>query len=257
MPTLRVPRRLLLPRGCDVRQTARTFSQARRQDRPGGLDERPADRGVAQTTSDEQTRQKIDWPDFCRYRAANAAQQAKGAPHVVFLGDSITDNWIFGDPLLFSGGVIDRGISGQTSAQILLRFYPDVDALHPSVVHIMAGTNDVLQNLAPTTDDDVINNFKAKLDLAALHHIKVVIASILPISIRSWQPNLKPSRRVIRLNEWLRRLAATRGATFVDYYDVLKNADGGLRANLSNDGVHPNRAGYAVMRLMWSDFFDR
>lgn len=203
---------------------------------------------IVEVTRQEQARQKIDWPALCRYRADNAAQQAKGAPRVVFLGDSITDNWIYGDPSLFSDKVIDRGISGQTSAQMLLRFYPDVVALHPSVVHIMAGANDILQDLAPTTDDDIVNNFSAMLDLAQVHHIKVMIASILPISVRSWQPNLRPAPRVIRLNQRLKALAAARGAIFVDYYAVLKDADGGLRADLGNDGVHPNRAGYAVMR---------
>jgi len=203
---------------------------------------------IAQTTKQEQARKQSDWSGLCRYRAENAALRGKPAPRVVFLGDSITENWRYGDPGLFSDEIIDRGISGQTSSQILLRFYPDAIALHPAVVHIMAGTNDVLQYTGPIGDDDIVNNITAMIDLAQINHIKVVLASILPISVRSWQPNLKPAARLGRLNERLRALAAARRVLFVDYGATLKDADGGLRADLGNDGVHPNRAGYTAMR---------
>ncbi|KMS51675.1 hypothetical protein V474_03325 [Novosphingobium barchaimii LL02] len=202
---------------------------------------------IAQVSEKEKQRQKIDWAGLCRYRAANAEQRGKDAPDVVFLGDSITDNWIYGDPSLFSAKVLDRGISGQTSAQILLRFQADVIRLRPGTVHIMAGTNDILQDLGPTSDDAIIDNFVAMLDLAQVHKINVVIASILPISERSWQPQLKPGPRVVRLNQRLKALALSRKAKFLDYYSVLKDADGRLRTDLGNDGVHPNRTGYAAM----------
>ena len=207
---------------------------------------------IGQMTRQTQDATKRDFAGLCRYRAANAARPAGPAPSVVFLGDSITDNWIYGDPSFFSDRVIDRGISGQTSAQILLRFYADVVALHPAVVHILAGTNDVLQDLPANTDDDIINNFNAMMDLAKVHHIKVVIASILPISVRPWQPALAPASRVARLNQRLKDLASLRGATFVDYHRALVDGAGGLRAEFGNDGVHPNRAGYAVMRALAS-----
>lgn len=205
---------------------------------------------VADMTRQEQVRKQTDWSGLCRYRAANLEQQAKGAPQVVFLGDSITENWIYADPALFTDQVIDRGISGQTSSQILLRFYPDVVALRPQVVHIMAGTNDILQNTGPVEDDDIVNNISAMIDIAQVNHINVVLASILPISVRSWQPDLKPAQRLIQLNARLKSLAAARGVLFIDYFTVLKDSAGGLDADLGNDGVHPNRAGYALMKPM-------
>jgi lysophospholipase L1-like esterase len=205
---------------------------------------------VVDMTRQEQVRKQTDWSGLCRYRAANASQQSKGAPQVVFLGDSITENWIFADPALFTDKVVDRGISGQTSSQILLRFYPDVVALRPRVVHIMAGTNDILQNTGPVGADDIVNNISAMLDIAQVNHIKVVLASILPISVRSWQPDLKPAQRLIQLNARLKALAAARGVFFIDYFTALKDSADGLNADLGNDGVHPNRAGYALMKPM-------
>ena len=196
----------------------------------------------------EQARLKLDWSGLCRYREANTAQLATGAPDVVFLGDSITEYWLHGDPSLFSARVIDRGISGQTTSQILLRLYPDVIALRPKVVHIMAGTNDVLQSLGSIRDDDIVNNISAMIDLAKANQVKVVLASILPISARPGRPDPNPAPRVIRLNERLRSLAQLRRVAFIDYYAVLKDAENGLSAALANDGVHPNRAGYAAMR---------
>jgi lysophospholipase L1-like esterase len=205
---------------------------------------------IAQMTSQEQARKQLDWANLCRYRGANAAQRTKAATRVVFLGDSITENWRYGDPGLFSDEIIDRGISGQTSAQMLLRFYPDVVALRPSVVHLMAGTNDVLQNTV--ADDDIVNNITAMIDIAQINHVKVILASILPISVRPWQPDLLPAARLRVLNERLRALASARRALFVDYRPSVKDVDDGLRTDLSNDGVHPNRAGYAAMRPLAS-----
>jgi lysophospholipase L1-like esterase len=203
---------------------------------------------ISQMTKQEQVRKQMDWSGLCRYREENAAQRAKAVPRVVFLGDSITENWRYADAGLFSDQIIDRGISGQTSSQILLRFYPDVVALRPSVVHVMAGTNDILQNTGPISDDDIVNNISAMIDIAQANQIRVVLASIPPISVRTWQPDLRPAARLRRLNERLRALANARGAVFVDYGPLLKGSDDGLRVDLGNDGVHPNRAGYAVMQ---------
>lgn len=203
---------------------------------------------VGKVMQQEQVRRQRDWSGLCRYRTANAAIMTAHAPDVVFLGDSITENWGYADPGLFTDKVVDRGISGQTSSQILLRFYPDVIALRPKVVHIMAGTNDILHDAGPVGDDDIINNIRAMIDLAHANRIRVVLASIPPISVRSWQPALKPAPRLIGLNQRLKALAAARGIGFVDYFTALKDPDNGLRAALGNDGVHPNRAGYAAMR---------
>lgn len=203
---------------------------------------------IGEMTKREQARKQSDWSGLCRYREANAAQRAKGALQVVFLGDSITENWVYADPALFTDKALDRGIGGQTSSQILLRFYPDVVALHPKVVHILAGTNDILQNIGPVGDDDIVNNISAMIDIAQFNHIKVVLGSILPISVRTWQPDLKPAPRLLQLNERLKVLAAARKVVFIDYFAALKDANNELNADFGNDGVHPNRAGYALMK---------
>ena len=192
-----------------------------------------------------------DWANLCRYRAADevANQAAAGAPRpqVVYLGDSITENWQLADPGLFSASVLDRGISGQTSPQILLRFYQDVISLNPRVLHLMAGTNDIAGNTGPSAPGDFEHNISAMLDLAAAHHIRVVLAAIPPSRSLGWS-GIDPRAQIARLNEWLAAEAKRRHLVFVDYGSVLAAADGGMDEAWSNDGVHPNRAGYARMR---------
>lgn len=194
----------------------------------------------------QEERARTDWANLCRYRSANAA--LKHSPKVVLMGDSITELWERGDPSVFSDEVIGRGISGQTSPQMLLRFFQDVIALHPQIVHIMAGTNDIAGNTGPSTEQDVKNNIIAMVELARAHHIRVVLASILPASAFPWNPSLKPASTIVEMNQWLRSYALESGNQYVDYYHMLADAKGGFRAELSNDGVHPNRDGYAAMR---------
>ena len=185
-----------------------------------------------------------DWPNLCKYRSANAALTTP--TKVVFIGDSITESWVTADPQLFTDGVIGRGISGQTSPQIL-RFFQDVIELRPRVVHIMAGTNDVAGNTGPTTEQAFENNIAAMVDLARAHHIQVALASILPASSFSWKPGFKPAATIKQLNSWLRSYARKSHIRYVDYYSVLTDTEGGFKARLSDDGVHPNRDGYAAM----------
>ena len=193
----------------------------------------------------------LDWANLCRYRVANEAaiEAAKGAlrPQVVYLGDSITENWQLADPGLFSASVLDRGISGQTSPQILLRFYQDVVSLNPRVLHLMAGTNDIAGNTGPSAPGDFEHNISAMLDLAAAHQIRVVLAAIPPSRNLGWS-GIDPRAQIARLNAWLAAEAKRRGLVYVDYAGVLATADGGMDEAWSNDGVHPNRAGYARMR---------
>lgn len=187
-----------------------------------------------------------DWPYLCRYRDENAAIQRSGVrPQVVFLGDSITEFWRQAQPDMFGDKVVDRGISGQTTPQILLRFYADVVALHPRAVHIMAGTNDIAGNTGPTSDDQIFDNIRAMLDIAAANHIKVVLASITPAAAGD---AAHPASRILALNARLRQLARERGAIFVDYHTPMSDERGGIRPALANDGLHPNREGYAAMR---------
>ncbi len=194
-------------------------------------------------------RQAKDWPWLCRYAAENAAVLASGIrPEAVFIGDSITENWKLGDPSLFSATVLDRGIGGQTTPQILLRFYQDVVTLHPRAVHIMAGTNDISGNTGAVTDTAIVDNIRAMIDIAKANGIRVVLASITPSKEFIARPGVDPSPRIAEVNRRLKQLAAQQRITFVDYFPLLADREGGLAAALGNDGLHPNRDGYAVMR---------
>jgi lysophospholipase L1-like esterase len=188
-----------------------------------------------------------DFADLCRYKSDNAALNG-AQPTAVFMGDSITEAWGVGDASLFTHGVVDRGISGQTSPQMLGRFYQDVVALRPKVVHIMAGTNDVAGNTGPSSPDDFKNNIRAMVDLASAHHIQVILASILPAEGFPWRPDIQPVEQIRQLNAWLRQLAEQRKLIYADYYASLATPSGAFRPELSNDGVHPNSDGYAAMR---------
>lgn len=194
-------------------------------------------------------RQAKDWANLCRYAAENAAVQAGGIrPRVVFLGDSITENWKLGDPSLFSAASQNRGIGGQTTPQILLRFYQDVVALRPRAVHIMAGVNDIMGNTGPTSDVAIVNNIRAMIDIAKANNIRVVLAGIAPSKAFIARPDFDLSPRIAAVNSQLVRLAAERRVTWVDYAPSLGDGQGGLKDTLGNDGLHPNRDGYAAMR---------
>jgi lysophospholipase L1-like esterase len=202
---------------------------------------------AAGLAKDDEARIKNDWADLCRYRVANDALTGRSVK-VVFLGDSITELWRAADPDMFTGGIEDRGISGQTSGQLLLRFYPDVVALHPSAVHIMVGTNDVAGNNGPNRPEDLKNNIRAMVDIAKAHKIAVVLASIPPASTFSWKKDLRPAPQIKALNTWLAEFARQEGLTYVDYYAVLVGPDGGMKEGKSRDGVHPLVSGYALMK---------
>jgi lysophospholipase L1-like esterase len=190
-----------------------------------------------------------DWAGLCRFRDANAQVIATKAPvRVVFMGDSITENWLAADPKLFEHGVVNRGISGQTTAQMLVRFRADVVALNPKVVHIMAGTNDVAGNTGPTSPEDFQNNIMAMAEIARANGIGVVLAAIPPTASFNWQPKLKPVPTIQALNAWLKAYAGRQKMTYIDYYALLTGPQGEFPAALSNDGVHPNSAGYGLMR---------
>ena len=205
--------------------------------------------GFAEMEKTNRERAATDWPGLCRYRAANTAM-TPGSAKVVFIGDSITENWLMADPGLFSGSVVNRGIGAQTSAQMLLRFRADVVALRPAVVHILAGTNDVAGNNGPVSPRDFQNNMESMVEIAKANGIRVVIGSIPPAAAFSWQPAMRPAPRIAALNAWLRDYATRKGLVYVDYHAALSGPGGELRSALGNDGVHPNRDGYAVMRRL-------
>jgi lysophospholipase L1-like esterase len=190
-----------------------------------------------------------DWAWQCRYRAENAQVDPAHPPQVVFMGDSITENWVSLDPGLFGPVRLGRGISGQTSPQMLVRFWQDVVALHPRIVHIMAGTNDIAGNTGPTTPEAYKNAVQAMILLAKANGIVVILGSIPPADRFGWSPQLRPAPWIDELNAWLRNYAETEDLVFyADYHAVLTGPNGELRPEFSADGVHPNAAGYAVMR---------
>lgn len=191
-----------------------------------------------------------DWAQLCRYGAGNRAlgPPAVGEQRIVFMGDSITEFWKLGDPALFSAGVIDRGISGQTTGQMLVRFRQDVIDLRPVAVHLMAGTNDIAGNSGPTTLATVQGNIQSMVEMAEAHGITVILASIPPAADFPWRPGLQPARTIETLNAWLQGYAEGKGIRYVDYHAVLADGSGGLQKALANDGVHPNRDGYALMK---------
>ena len=198
-----------------------------------------------------------DWPLLSRYREANRAvpPPSPSEPRVVFMGDSITDMWQqprFGG--FFPGKpYLDRGISGQTTPQMLLRFRQDVMALQPKAVVILAGTNDIAGNTGPMTNEEIQGHLASMSDLARAHDIKVVPASILPTSDHHVAPNatpqttLRPMARITAINAWIKDYAAANGHVYLDYFSAMTDANGLLRSELSADDLHPNIEGYAVM----------
>lgn len=198
-----------------------------------------------------------DWPQLARYREANRAlaAPAAGETRVVFMGDSITDAWQqprFGG--FFPGkAYVDRGISGQTTPQMLVRFRPDVIDLQPKAVVILAGTNDIAGNTGPMTDEDIERNLESMVDLARAHGIRVVLSSITPTSAYHTpergipQSTLSPLSRIRAINAWMRNYASANGHVYVDYFSAMVDGSGMMKADLTADDLHPNAAGYAIM----------
>jgi lysophospholipase L1-like esterase len=191
-----------------------------------------------------------DWPNLKRYQVANASVgvPAAGENRVVFYGDSITDAWINVVPEFFQGKpYLDRGISGQTTPQMLVRFRQDVIDLSPKVVVILAGTNDIAGNTGPSTPEMIQDNFKSMVEIAKANGIQPVLASILPASDYKWKPGMEPGPKIASFNLWLKSYADKNGLVYLDYYSPMVDDKLGLPASLSGDGVHPNKAGYAIM----------
>jgi len=200
-----------------------------------------------------------DWPNIARYHEANAYVQAptKDEKRVVFMGDSITDAWVRPEYGGFFPGkpYIDRGISGQTTPQMLIRFRPDVIALQPKVVVILAGTNDIAGNTGPMTLEQIEANLASMNELAHANKIKVVLASVLPVSNYGHDRDCKtidvrdrrPPEKILELNKWIKSYAAAHGDIYLDYFSATVDDHGLFKADLSEDGLHPNAKGYAVM----------
>jgi lysophospholipase L1-like esterase len=193
-----------------------------------------------------------DFGELARYRAADAAlgPPAAGENRVVFIGDSITDYWKLAD--YFPGKpYLNRGIDGQTTPQMLVRFRQDVIDLHPKVLVVLAGTNDIAGVTGPTRNEDIEANYASMAELARMHHIRVVFSSLLPVNNYTEDAKesfaLRPRERILALNTWLKDYCAKNRLVYLDYFSALVDNKGMLNRDLSDEGLHPNASGYKIM----------
>lgn len=192
-----------------------------------------------------------DWAGLRRYREANATLFLRSRRYrsVVFMGDSITDAWPRRSERFFDQTrYVGRGISGQTTPQMLVRFHQDVIELEPDVVVINAGTNDIAGNTGPSTIEMITANLKGMAQLADAAGIKVVFASITPAYDYPWSPGKEPAPKVAAVNQWMKGYCEGHGCTYADYHSAMSDDKGEMREGLSTDGIHPNAAGYAIMQ---------
>lgn len=190
-----------------------------------------------------------DWSGMSVYRDANlsARLQKTNGERVIFFGDSITQSWEL-DRYFPSAGYINRGIGGQTTAQMLLRFRQDVVALNPQIVVILAGTNDIAENLGPTSLEEIENNLMSMVDIAEANGVRVILSSILPVGQYPWRKEIQPVEKIAALNSWMAGYSSGRGLVYIDYFSAMQDDKHWMKNELSSDGVHPNLAGYVVMK---------
>lgn len=196
--------------------------------------------------------QQNDWAQFGRYAEANKSVETP--TRVVFMGNSITDGWWNTDSLFFKNNrYIGRGIGGQTTAQMLVRFRADVIDLQPKAVVILAGTNDIAQNNGYIAPENILGNIISMAELAKANNIDVVLCSILPAYEYGWRKGLEPAGKIIALNKMIKEYADRHNLTYVDYHSALKDARNGLPEKYSKDGVHPTMDGYKIMERLISE----
>ena len=201
-----------------------------------------------------------DWPNLNRFRAENAllGTPEKSEKRIVFMGNSITQGWIEKRPEFFSKNpYINRGISGQTTPQMLIRFRQDEIALQPKVVVILAGTNDIAGNTGPSTLEMIEDNLASMAELANANEIRVVLSSVLPAYDYPWKTGMEPAEKIVTLNAWIKSYCEKRGFTYLDYFTPLADDRHGMKAELTYDGVHANVAGYKVMEPLVQDAIKR
>ncbi|MDC1394240.1 GDSL-type esterase/lipase family protein [Flavobacteriaceae bacterium] len=191
-----------------------------------------------------------DWANVARFKAENELVIKNKAPvKMVFMGNSITEGWKLFDPNFFnSTDYVNRGIGGQTTPQMLIRFKQDVLDLKPKGVVILAGTNDIAGNTGPMSIQEIYNQIESMAGLAALNKIEVFLCSVLPVYDYPWKPGLKPAPKIVALNEMLKTLAGEKNYLYIDYFSEMSDDKNGLKASLGADGVHPNEKGYEIMK---------
>jgi lysophospholipase L1-like esterase len=194
--------------------------------------------------------QAQDWANLKKYQNQNATLQPikPGQKRAVFMGDSITEFWSVINPAFFIGKpYINRGISGQTTPQMLIRFRPDVIALKPDVVVLLAGVNDIAGNTGPATLEIIADNIFSMAELAKAHKIKVILCSVLPAYDFPWRTGSFPAEKIVMLNTMIKKYADANEILYLDYYSSMVDERKGLKTAYADDGVHPNKAGYEVM----------
>ena len=191
-----------------------------------------------------------DWANLERYQQENKVLRELGIDknRVVFMGNSITEGWSHHHPEFFKNKhYVNRGIGGQTTPQMLVRFRQDVVDLKPGVVVILAGTNDIAENTGPSSLKMIVDNIVSMAEIARGNNIKVVISSVLPAFDYSWKPGLNPDKKIPQLNILLKKYAQENGIVYVDYFKAMSDHQNGLKTAYGSDGVHPNQKGYQVM----------
>ncbi|CAM4381147.1 SGNH/GDSL hydrolase family protein [Zobellia roscoffensis] len=191
-----------------------------------------------------------DWPNLSQFKEDNAklAKPSTDENRVVFMGNSITIGWLNSRPEFFANKpYVNRGISGQTTPQMLVRFRQDVIDLQPKVMVLLAGTNDIAGNTGPSTLEMIMNNIKSMADLAAANDIKVILSSTLPAFNYPWKPGVEPAQKIVDLNKMIKAYAEEKGHIYLDYFSALADERNGLPKKYAKDGVHPTVEGYKVM----------
>lgn len=191
-----------------------------------------------------------DWANLNRYKAENSklGLPAEDESRIVFMGNSITEGWLQIYPEFFKDkSYINRGISGQTTPQMLVRFRQDVINLKPKIVVILAGTNDIAGNTGPSTLEMIEDNIASMVEIAIANNIKPILCSVLPAFDYPWRPGLNPAEKIVKLNEWIKNYCEQNNLIYVDYFTSMADERNALKKEYSEDGVHPNKAGYEVM----------
>ena len=198
--------------------------------------------------------EELDWPNLAKYKSENKIlhDDENNGNRIVLIGDSITEGWSLSDPEFFKhNNLINRGIGGQTSPQMLIRFKQDAVHLEPHLIVINAGTNDIAANTGPSSAEMIFDNITSMAEIGLKHSIKVALSTILPVDKFQWNENVKDApERIMRVNSLLKKYSEQNNLTFINYYSAMVNENKGMKSHYANDGVHPTKEGYDVMAFV-------